>query len=451
MKRSLAILCAVLMLLSCAGPDDGPDSPSAGPGLREAAEYLFDPDCIPEIHIRVSDAEWKRLLQEYDARNSTKEYIRCDALLIKGDDEYDIPEAGLRLRGNTSRRRPEDGNGRMQHCHYSLDFNHFHDNPYHSVRGIRHVDLKWFKDDPAYVREVYCYDLFRRFGVWTAVRDIHARLWIQIGTRKEAYLGVYGMLEHIGRDYLDARAAEFGTTDGFLWKCSYGADLRRANNDFAPDDKTRDHVYELKTRTLAFEEARAQLQDFIKKLNEYQGDVLFNWLNSVTDVDLLLKTYAVNVAVGMWDDYWNNTNNYYLYFTPHGKMYFIPFDYDNTLGTSINCGVQNDSGRQDPLHWGSDDNPLMTKILQNRQWHDDYKRYLRELTVGNGLSSPSEARTRIIGWQGRIDKYISNDTGEDMKMNDRPASWSNHHEYRLKESGANNFFLVKSQSVASME
>lgn len=448
MKRYRAILLTALTVLSCSGPV-GPDSHSGGNEAAEVADYLFDDTAIPEIHIRVSDAEWKRLLKAYDSNSNTKEYIKCDARLVKGDDEYDIPEAGLRLRGNTSRRRPEDGKGRMQHCHYSLDFNHYHDNPYHTVRGIRHIDLKWFKDDPAYVREVYCYDLFRRFGVWTAVRDIHARVWIQTGTRKEAYLGVYGMLEHIGRDYLDARAEEFSSTDGFLWKCSHGADLRRIANDFAPDDNTRDHVYELKSDPSEFETAKVLLHDFITKLNTYQGDVLYNWLNSVTDVDLFLRTYAVNVAVGMWDDYWNNTNNYYLYFTPSGKVFFIPFDYDNTLGTSLDCGVQNDSGRHDPLHWGSDDNPLVAKMLQNRVWLETYKRYLRELTSEGGLSCPAEARARIIGWQGRIDKFVPNDTGEDTKILDKPAGWGNHPEYRIKET-ENNFFSVKARAVAAM-
>jgi spore coat protein CotH len=54
------------------------------------------------------------------------------------------------------------------------------------------------------------------------------------------------------------------------------------------------------------------------------------------DVDLFLKTYAVSVIVGMWDDYWaDNGNNYYFYFDSDGKVYFIPYDYDNSMG--ITC------------------------------------------------------------------------------------------------------------------
>ena len=49
----------------------------------------------------------------------------------------------------------------------------------------------------------------------------------------------------------------------------------------------------------------------------------------------------------MWDDYWFNKNNFYFYFDSNGKFYFIPYDYDNTLGTSSGMN----SGTQDMLNW----------------------------------------------------------------------------------------------------
>ena len=170
------------------------------------------------------------------------------------------------------------------------------------------------------------------------------------------------------------------------------------------------------------------------------------------DVDLFLKTLAVNVAVGMWDDYWNNSNNYYLYFNTtdkeNYKVWFIPYDYDNTLGTMKSLGVQSDAGRQNPLKWGDSSYPLTNKILQNTTWKSTYIQYLKEMCAGN--FSVSASKKRIQQWQGRISQYISNDTGEDMTMEDRPASWSNHGEYRLLEEGSNNFFEVKAKVVNSL-
>ena len=463
MKR-LLILLAAMTLLCCCKKDlnDVPYIKSDNPSKidwKASYAYVFDSSVIPEIHLGISTDEWNRLLQAYDKQSSTKEYIACDVTYIKDGAERWIPAAGVRLRGNTSRRRPEGSGGQSHksngadwhHCHFSLGLHHYYKNAEHTLYGIRQVDLKWFKEDPAYVREIYCYDLFRRFGVWTAINDIYARLWIQVGNDKEAYFGVYGMLEHIDREYIYARAKQFGSTEGSLWKCSYGADLRRTDNDFGEDDNTRDHVYELKYSGSEFQQAKTQIKDFISKLNSLRGDELYGWLESVIDIDLLLRTYAVNVAVGMWDDYWNNSNNYYLYFTPEGRMFFIPFDYDNTIGTSHVCGVQKDSGRQDPYKWGQSSNPLISTILSKAEWKALYKQYLQELCGDGGLNSAEAAKERILEWQSQISSFVPNDTGEDMSISDKPASWGNHPEYRIMAPGTNNFFTVKAATVAAMK
>ena len=316
------------------------------------------------------------------------------------------------------------------------------------------MDLKWFKDDPAYVREVYCYDLFRRFGVWTAIRDVYARLWIQIGDHKENYIGVYGMMEHIDKNYLRIRRKEFGTKGGNLWKCAWGASLADVNSSMGIDDNKHTYAYELKTnKENGFAEAKAQLQDFIRGVSQKSGEEFDKWIALVMDVDLLLKTYAVIVAVGMWDDYWGNTNNYYLYFTTKDpakyKVYMIPYDYDNTLGTSH---IVSDAGRQDPYNWGKSDAPLLVKILQNKTWRAQYRGYLRELCLDKGLSSPTVAKERIRAWQATVNAFVSNDTGQDMSIQDKPASWGNHGEYRLLSGDANtNWFEVKAATVSAMK
>ena len=414
-----------------------------------AMSYVFDAGVIPEIHITVSETQWNKLLAAFDKNADTQEFVECDVRYVKGAETVEISRTGLRLKGNTSRRRPMDNGGGWHHCHYGLDFHKYEKDAAHTLKGVRRVNLKWFKDDPAYVREIYCYDLFRRYGVWTAVNDVYSRLWIKVGNRAEAYLGVYGMLEHVDKNYLRVRRKDFGDEDGNLWKCRYPADLRDVNADFGADDNVHDHTYVLKTnKTDGFAAAKAQMQDFIGKLNSLSGAAFNQWFASVMDVDLFLRTYAVNVAVGMWDDYWNNTNNYYFYFNPEGKFFFIPYDYDNTLGTSMNCGVQSDAGRQSPLKWGSSDNPLISKLLGKPEWKALYVSYLKELCVGE--MKAGTAISRIKEWHKAISPYVSNDTGEDMKIEDRPASWGNHKEYRILSDGSNCFFSVKASAVNSL-
>ena len=171
------------------------------------------------------------------------------------------------------------------------------------------------------------------------------------------------------------------------------------------------------------------------------------------DVDLFLRAYAVNVMVGMWDDYWINQNNYFFYFDSNHRFYFIPFDYDNTLGTS---GAGINPGTQDMLHWGSlgGDRMLMCKVMSIPAFQERYKGYIRELASSDELFGTAGSQARIRQWQTMIRPYVDNDTGEDTRTEDKPASWGNHPQYRLLSGGIGdgqssetNYFDTKINSI----
>ena len=434
--------------------------------VKEGYDYVWDEEALPEVHLSVSLDEWNRLLALYDANSFTTQYVSATLSFVKDGETTVIDNVGLRLKGNTSRRRPEGGYGQTHqrdntdwhHAHFGVNLRKYVDDEAHTIQGVRKLHLKWFKDDPAYVREIFCYELFRRAGVWTAVRDNYCRLWLHVeGDSQEAYYGVYELMEPIDKRYLKDRKNRFGSNNGYLWKCRNGASgLNNPNGDIWYDDDTDDrHAYTLETQTEEFDSARLQLVDFMNKLNNLSDNEFYTWIQQVTDVNLLLKTYAVNVAVGMWDDYWNNANNYYIYFNSKGltgyKFFFIPYDYDNTLGTSLRCGAQDDAGRQNPLHWGNDNNRLIARILKFNDFKAKYVAYLKELVdAPNALMDRASAQARIRSWQQRIEPYVDNDTGEDTAIEDKPASWGNHGEYRLLKNNSDNFFTVKASSIAPL-
>ena len=424
--------------------------------------YMWDESVIPEITINVSVREWNSLLKLFDQNNNTKEYIHCDITYKKGSETNTISDAGIRLRGNTSRRRPEVGsethrtnNADWQHCHFGVNLRKFNKDSNHEIKGIRKFNLKWFKDDACYVRELFCYDLFRRAGIWTAAFDVYCRLWIHVeGDSKAAYYGVYEMIEPYDNKYLEKREQFFGSADGNLWKCSYDshgpADLRNPDANMAEDNNKDDFTYELKEYGTSFSTAKAQLQDFIKKINGKSDESFYKWIKEVCDVELLMRTYAVNVAVGMWDDMWNNGNNYYLYFNSDDlydyKVFLIPYDYDNTLGTSNAY----DSAKQDPLNWG-DKGILMERMMEYDEFKKIYVDELKRLVnPANGLMNQAAATQRILDWQAKIKNYISNDTGEDMVIEDKPASWGSWGDYRLM-STSNNYFTVKAETINKLQ
>ena len=434
--------------------------------VKEGYDYVWDDDAIPEVHLEVSLAEWNRLLALYDANAYTTQYVMGTASFVKDGETTVIDSVGIRLKGNTSRRRPEGWYGQSHqrdntdwhHAHFGINLRKYVDDDSHTIQGVRKLHLKWFKDDPAYVREPFCYELFRRAGVWTAVRDNYCRLWIHVeGDSQEAYFGVYGMVEPIDKRYLKDRKDRFGSSNGYLWKCrNAAAGLNNPGGDIWYDDDTDDrHAYTLETQTEEFDSARIQLVDFMNKINNLPDNDFYTWIQEVTDVDLLLLTYAVNVAVGMWDDYWNNANNYYIYFNDRGtagyKFYFIPYDYDNTLGTSLRCGVQDDAGRQNPLNWGNDNNRLIARILKFNDFKAKYVAYLKELVDAKyALMDRQSAQARIRSWQRRIEQYVNNDTGEDTVIEDKPASWGNHSEYTILKNGNDNFFTVKAATINAL-
>lgn len=448
----------------------GPDGQN--PGWPSETSFLFDKQSVPEIVIEVSVEEWNKLLSYFDQNPDNEHCVVSRFVMRKDHKEYVVDSVGLRLRGNTSRRRPEGSTGGVHqavgadwnHASFGVKFSEYKKKQ--EFAGTDRVNLKWFKDDAAYVREIYCYDLFERFGVWTAPRSSYCRLTISVsGDPKPAYFGVYQLLEAVNKQFVKDRTGnkQFISKEGYVWKCSYGADLKNGAgfaNLMGVEEVnlnaalSKNYVYDLKTNEKELELAKAQFVGFINQLNALNGTAFRQWIATTMDVDLFLKTYAVNVMVGMWDDYWNNKNNYYFYFDANQKAYFIPYDYDNTLGTSL---LMENSGTRNLLQWGSSPNrPLILKILEIPEYKARYQEYIRMLAhADNDLFDPQKSMTRIRNWQNQIAPYVFNDTGEDLYLIDQPASWGNCSFYRLRSGNAlggaqgdANFFSSKVQSIS---
>jgi hypothetical protein len=151
----------------------------------------------------------------------------------------------------------------------------------------------------------------------------------------------------------------------------------------------------------------------------------------------------------MWDDLWNNGNNYYLYFNSLDKydykVFLLPYDYDNSLGTS-NCY---DAAKQDPYNWG-DRGILIERLMKFDEFKKIYRDELKRLVNSSeDLMYPPTAIQRVKDWQSKIQNYISNDTGEDMKIEDKPAEWGSWGNYSLMSSN-NNYFTVKAQTINTL-
>lgn len=483
MKKYTHILCglAIGLLAACntfnpvekpdtthptdsVSPNPSDDPAAIDPSKRNYA-YLFDMDAVPEITLTLTEKDWNTYLGNFDKWETNGLYVPAAFAFRKGTDEFSRDSAGLRPRGNTSRVRPEGSKGethrngaQWHHAHFGIKFTEYATGE--RFFGCDRLILKWFHEDPSYCREIYSYDLFHRFGVWSAPYASYCRLSIYIkGDTKPVYMGVYAMIENPRKGWLDARLKEGHIPDktGNMWKASYGADLSNADKSrmgLSDDYGQVNPVYDLKTNKTGLAAAQQELADFISGMTPLKSgsDELKAWLEQHIDVDLFLRAYAVNVMVGMWDDYWINQNNYFFYFDANHRFYFIPFDYDNTLGTSNSINP----GTQDMVHWGSleGDRILMRKVMSITTFQNRYKAYIRELAASDNLFGTAGSQARIRQWQNMIRPYVDNDTGEDTHIGDKPASWSNYPKYRLLTGGVGNgqsaetnFFETKINSI----
>lgn len=456
MKENIRYYAAALALLLLTGCTDffGNDDDQERRLTNTALYEVFDMERVADIRVETSTDEWNRLLDAFDQNCFTEEYIECDIKATFGSKTYSAPRSGLRLRGNTSRRRPESSSGKRHNGHQT-DWNHAHFQinvaeyiDEQSLGGVEKIALKWFHEDPTYVREIYGYDLYRRFGVWTAVNSAYCRLTLRVREdSSDAYYGIYGMYETIDKNYLRARAKLFGDSGGQLWKCYCDASL--ANPSYSlmqlenTDGSSSHPNYELKTNEEEFENARKQLGDFIINVTKKEGTAFDEWIASVADIDLLLRTLAVTTTIGHWDDYWGNGNNYYIYFNSQGRFFMIPYDLDNTLGT-CQYGFP-DGATGDMLSWGNSSRPLFRKILKNSLWRQQYVDYLYELAdLRNDYFAYVRSSARIAKWHNMIEKYVPNDTGEDCTIYDHPASWGSRPDYRVYTGDEKtNFFKVR--------
>ena len=486
MKRYLfAIFCLFTLLPSCEEinvPEDKPDNPQDtvivvnpnDPASPRGSDYLYDISVVSEVQLSISQDDWNTFLTNFDLNPDNNTYIPATFSFKKGSESFHIDSVGIRLRGNTSRRRPEGATGELHqvenadwhHAHFQVKFDEYR-NKVKFCNSDR-VVLKWFKDDAMYCREIYSYDLFRRFGVWTAPRASYTRVSIDIkGDSKPAYFGVYALVEGVSEAFLANRkaAGKLTSKNGNLWKASWGATL--SPNSMSDDkmgvsvtslnpSESVNYVYDLKTnKKTGLAAARTQLKEFVNTMNGLASgsSALKTFLETRMDVDQFLRAYAVNVMVGMWDDYWHGQNNYYFYFDENNKFYFIPFDYDNTLGTSLGMN----SGTQNMLTWGSLDNDrvLMRKVMSITVYNERYKSYIKELaSIQNDYFCTDKSIARIRQWHAMISPYLANDTGEDMELNDVPATWGNSSFYRLltgnDQGGSNgeaNWFKTKIKSI----
>lgn len=435
-------------------------------------ERIFNLEELPEVTLAIKVDDWNRLLAAFDAAPGENFWIPGD-FIFRGSNsipDQTVSNVALRIRGNTSRYRPEGEYGQEHNpvnpvwnqASFALQFARYEGDQ--DFEGLTRLDLKFVREDPTRIREVYSFDLYQQAGLYCGPLISMCRLYIDVldGASQRAYFGIYKLKEFIEDEYLENRKAYFGDDQPgehipFLWKGDYGSAL----NDYDPGVIENRDIYDLRTNTSYRAQANAQLTDFVRNLVSLEGANLKAWAEGAIDVPLLMKTYLASVICGNLDDYWSEANNFNFYFNTHGKFFFIPNDFDTSLGTG--WGV--DAGKHDPFNWGNPGHPLIQKLLTIPEFRQLYIDAFHQLTnEQDGPFHVSRSIPRIEKWHELIKDYLWDDTihfgcqydgsgcvlrpgtnNLQTPFGDYPAWWSStglNPYYRLLETGDVNFFQV---------
>ncbi|MCX6252604.1 MAG: CotH kinase family protein [Bacteroidetes bacterium] len=333
----------------------------------------------------------------------SEHYFMARFIFFDNQHRDTLNNVGFRLRGNSSRYSKKKS--------FKISFNEYVDGRKYQL--VKKINLNGEHNDPTMIREKLFYDLWKKSGL-PERRTSFVRLYIN-----HVYYGLYTNLEELDKEWL---GRIYLKDDGNLYKCTYPADLvyhgdnQQTYKNIISTSETGGRAYDLQTNQE--EDDYTGLVTLIDALSQPADSSFEAFIPHILHVDEFLKSLALDVATGNWDDYGYNKNNYYLYDNPFpGRFEFITFDPDNTMGVDW-FGI--DWATRNCLHWGNSSLqlPLSQKLLAVPSFFNIYKAYLdtiaRYVIYPDSVFPRIDALKLLITPAAQADTYRTLDYGYTM-------------------------------------
>lgn len=396
---------------------------------------MYDDDQVASIYLELPPDSLDHLLTNL----VNDRYLLARFIFEDGASRDTVEQVGLRLRGNTSLFAKKKS--------FKISFNEFVAG--REYQGVRKLILRGQHNDPTMVREKLFYEVWEKAEM-PERRAAFVRLYIN-----QTYRGVYTNLEELDKTWL---GRVYDDNDGNFYKCTWPADLVYLGPDQqvykAIMNNPEERAYDLKTNEITDDYTR--LVALMAVLNQPVTAGFPDQIREILNVESVLKSFAIDVATGNWDDYFYNKNNYYLYDNPStGKFDFITFDTDNTLGVDW---LGKDWAKRNCLNWlpANEPRPLATKLLAVPAFKEQYIRYLDTLT--RLITHPDSIFTRIDALEELIqvpalsDLYRTLDYGYTFAdfQNGFDQTIDNHTPYGIKPFLSIRYDSIRSQIAGAL-
>ena len=280
-----ALLLAGLGLLFAS---TAPAAENGGQAKARRTDAFFAGTNVPHFKIEVTGSNLTTIRQQ--PRTDVRATVRV------GDEVFE--DVALHLKGAAGSFRSFDDRPAL-----TLNFDKF--KPKQSFCGLQKLHLNNSVQDPSYLGEAVCGELFLAAGVPTT-RAAHARL-----TLNGRDLGFYGLKEGFNKQFL---ARFFPNNRGNLYDGGFLTDI---TEPLVKDSGSGDVTNRADLKALV---AAARLPDPRQRWEALQKRL---------DVDRFASFLALEVMTWHWDGYAMKRNNYRVYHNPDdGRMVFFPHGMD---------------------------------------------------------------------------------------------------------------------------
>lgn len=357
----------------------------------EYAERVFDSSRVHTIDIQVSDADWEGLKKDA----LSKECID-GTVTINGETLHHV---GVRTKGNSTLLfNAAKGWDRFS---LVLEFDAFQESQ--RYYGLDCLSLYNNMFDASTMKTYLCYEMMRSLGVPTPLCSFAA---VHINGK---YVGMYAASELFSESFA---LRNFGYDYGQIYKpeqfdiaAIMTGEIQNAKIDLAglsgdsitidsilsiPNDAVRLaylgeslYAYEDIWRNASFNIGTADKNRVVRALRELSGG---DHPESVVDLDMLARYFAVNTFVLNTDCYTTSMAHNYGLYEKDGILTMLPWDYDVALGN-----IGSEFGLTDPSIFINqpidtpvfkatiDERPMLRVLLENEEGFRLYHQYLDEL------------------------------------------------------------------------
>ena len=283
-------LVAVAVAVAAAGLPAADTAPPPRPVTDRDA--LFRKAQVLNLTIEVEKKDADSL------RNEPRKYVKC--VLKDGSAVY--ADAGIHLKGAAGSFRGFDDKPGL-----TLNVDKFADAQ--RFRGMAKFHLANAAQDPSYLSELICGELYRAAGV-PAARVSFATL--TLNGRKR---GLYYLKEGYDKQFLKTH---FGNSNGNFYDGGFLREIDQPLELISGKDDVAD---------------RADLKALFAATREGDEKKRFEKLEKLLDLDRFLSYVVCSMITSDWDGYPSKCNNYRLYHDPKtNKITFIPSGMDQMYG-----------------------------------------------------------------------------------------------------------------------